>query len=98
MFIKIFLFVLIKNREGSQSPTMRRRKRTRRRSAGDDCRNDIAENHEASNSSDITQSMGVPALGVTPIGEERTHGDASDIGRSALMQQLTKPADDMLQV
>lgn len=56
------------------------------------------ENHEASNSSDV--NISVPALGVAPVAaEEKSQADPADsIGRSALMQQLTKPADEMLQV
>jgi hypothetical protein len=43
--------------------------------------------------------MGVPALGIAPVADEKTHADASDsLGRSALMTQLTKPAEEMLQV
>lgn len=57
------------------------------------------DNHEASNSSDTPQSMGVPSLGIAPVAEEKSHADPTDsLGRSALMQQLTKPADEMLQV
>ncbi|XP_043465623.1 zinc finger protein Xfin-like [Leptopilina heterotoma] len=84
----------ISSREGSQSPVSRKRKRLRRRSVGED--NSI-ENHE-SNSSDMTQQP-VPALGVAPVADEKSHADAADsLGRSALMQQLTKPADEMLQL
>ena len=55
------------------------------------------ENHEASNSSDV--NISAPALGVAPVAEEKTHADPADtIGRSALMQQLTKPAEELLQV
>lgn len=55
------------------------------------------ENHDASNSSDINQQS-VPALGIAPIADDK-HTDPSDtLGRSALMQQLTKPADELLQV
>ncbi|XP_034938666.1 longitudinals lacking protein, isoforms A/B/D/L isoform X20 [Chelonus insularis] len=87
----------ISSREGSQSPTARKRKRLRRRSLGDD--NPI-ENHETSNSSDMPhQQMSVPALGVAPVADEKSHADPTDsLGRSALMQQLTKPADEMLQM
>ena len=47
----------------------------------------------------MPQQMGVPALGITPVADEKTHADPTDsIGRSALMTQLTKPADEMLQV
>ena len=81
-------------REGSQSPVGRKRKR-RRRSIGEDT---SVENHE-SNSSDMTQQANVPALGIAPVADEKSHADPSDsLGRSALMQQLTKPADEMLQV
>lgn len=76
------------NREGSQSPTGRKRKRMRRRSVDD---NNSMDNHEASNSSDMQQSGG------NTIVDDKS--DTTDtIGRSALMQQLTKPTDDMLQV
>ncbi|XP_043527215.1 protein jim lovell-like isoform X9 [Frieseomelitta varia] len=86
----------LSSREGSQSPTSRKRKRFRRKSIGDD---NSVENHEASNSSDMPQQMGVPALGITPVADEKTHADPTDsIGRSALMTQLTKPADEMLQL
>lgn len=45
------------------------------------------------------QPMNVPALGVAPVADEKSMSDPSDsLGRSALMQQLTKPADDMLPV
>ncbi|XP_031787164.1 longitudinals lacking protein, isoforms H/M/V isoform X19 [Nasonia vitripennis] len=82
------------SREGSQSPT-RKRKRLRRRSLGND--DNSMENHEASNSSDV--NMTAPALGVAPVAEEKSQADPADsIGRSALMQQLTKPADEMLQM
>jgi hypothetical protein len=81
-------------REGSQSPT-RRRRRLRKKSVGND--DNSMENHEASNSSDV--NIGAPALGVAPVADEKSHADPADsIGRSALMQQLTKPADEMLQV
>ncbi|XP_051168309.1 zinc finger protein 91-like [Leptopilina boulardi] len=84
----------ISSREGSQSPVSRKRKRLRRRSVGED--NSI-ENHE-SNSSDMTQQA-IPALGVAPVADEKSHADPADsLGRSALMQQLTKPADEMLQL
>jgi len=47
----------------------------------------------------MPQQMGVPALGIAPVADEKTHADASDsLGRSALMTQLTKPAEEMLQV
>lgn len=43
--------------------------------------------------------MSVPALGIAPVADEKVHADPTDsIGRSALMTQLTKPADEMLQV
>lgn len=43
--------------------------------------------------------MGVPALGIAPVADEKAHADPTDsLGRSALMQQLTKSADEMLQV
>ncbi|XP_044583208.1 longitudinals lacking protein isoform X3 [Cotesia glomerata] len=85
----------ISSREGSVSPNGRKRKRYRRRSLNDD--NPI-DNHETSNSSDMShQTMNVPALGVAPVADEKSMSDPSDsLGRSALMQQLTKPADDML--
>ncbi|XP_017787392.1 PREDICTED: modifier of mdg4-like [Habropoda laboriosa] len=86
----------LSSREGSQSPLPRKRKRYRRRSVGED---NSVENHEASNSSDMPQQMGVPALGIAPVADEKTHADPTDsIGRSALMTQLTKPADEMLQL
>ncbi|XP_043789509.1 longitudinals lacking protein, isoforms A/B/D/L isoform X28 [Apis laboriosa] len=86
----------LSSREGSQSPTSRKRKKFRRKSIGDD--NSI-ENHEASNSSDMPQQMSVPALGIAPVADEKVHADPTDsIGRSALMTQLTKPADEMLQL
>ncbi|XP_076238015.1 uncharacterized protein LOC143181488 isoform X3 [Calliopsis andreniformis] len=86
----------LSSREGSQSPTSRKRKRFRRRSVGED---NSVENHEASNSSDMPQQMGVPALGIAPVADEKTHADPTDsLGRSALMTQLTKPADEMLQL
>ena len=54
------------------------------------------ENHEASNSSDVLNAR---SLGVAPATEDKSQTDPSEsAGRSALMQQLTKPADDMLQV
>ncbi|XP_076621321.1 uncharacterized protein LOC143341872 isoform X11 [Colletes latitarsis] len=85
----------LSSREGSQSPTSRKRKRFRRRSVGED----TIENHEASNSSDLPQQMGVPALGIAPVADEKVHADPTDsLGRSALMTQLTKPADEMLQL
>jgi hypothetical protein len=86
----------LSSREGSQSPTARKKKRMRRRSVSDD---NSMENHEASNSSDMPQQpMGV-SLGVTPIVDEKIHTETTDtLGRSALMQQLTKPADEMLQM
>lgn len=88
--------IIVLLREGSQSPTSRKRKKFRRKSIGDD--NSI-ENHEASNSSDMPQQMSVPALGIAPVADEKVHADPTDsIGRSALMTQLTKPADEMLQV
>lgn len=83
-------------REGSQSPTSRKRKRFRRRSLTEDS---TIENQDASNSSDMPQQMGVPALGIAPVADEKVHSDPTDsLGRSALMTQLTKPADEMLQV
>ncbi|XP_043284385.1 longitudinals lacking protein isoform X12 [Venturia canescens] len=87
----------LSSREGSQSPTSRKRKRFRRRSVGDD--NSI-ENHDASNSSDMPQqTSSVPLFGITPIADEKTHTDQADpLGRSALMQQLTKPAEETLQL
>ncbi|XP_071859716.1 uncharacterized protein isoform X14 [Bombus fervidus] len=86
----------LSSREGSQSPTSRKRKRFRRKSIGDD---NSVENHEASNSSDMPQQMSVPALGIAPVADEKSHADPTDsIGRSALMTQLTKPADEMLQL
>ncbi|XP_072767133.1 uncharacterized protein [Anoplolepis gracilipes] len=84
------------SREGSQSPTSRKRKRFRRGSLGEDS---TIENQDASNSSDIPQQMGVPALGIAPVADEKVHADSTDsLGRSALMTQLTKPADEMLQL
>ncbi|XP_071565942.1 uncharacterized protein [Temnothorax nylanderi] len=86
----------LSSREGSQSPTSRKRKRIRRRSLTDDS---TIENQDASNSSDIPQQMGVPALGIAPVADEKVHADPTDsLGRSALMTQLTKPADEMLQL
>ncbi|XP_076682692.1 uncharacterized protein LOC143376352 isoform X3 [Andrena cerasifolii] len=86
----------LSSREGSQSPTSRKRRRFRRRSVGED---NSLENHEASNSSDMPQQMGVPALGIAPVADEKVHADPTDsLGRSALMTQLTKPADEMLQL
>ncbi|XP_014207150.1 protein tramtrack, beta isoform isoform X2 [Copidosoma floridanum] len=85
----------LSSREGSQSPT-RRRKRTRRRSLGnEDTTGSIDNNHDASNSSDLT----APAL-VAPVAEDKSHADQADpIGRSALMQQLTKPpTEEMMQM
>ena len=85
----------LSSREGSQSPVGNRRKR-RRRSLGADDNSMSIENHDASNSSDVVHA---PTLGVAPVGEEKSHADPTDSqGRSALMQQLTKPADEMLQV
>nr|XP_012150749.1 PREDICTED: longitudinals lacking protein, isoform G-like isoform X22 [Megachile rotundata] len=87
----------LSSREGSQSPTSRKRKRFRRRSVGED--NNSMENHEASNSNDMSQQVAVPALGIAPVAEETAHADPADsIGRSALMTQLTRPADEMLQI
>ncbi|XP_046142392.1 longitudinals lacking protein, isoforms A/B/D/L-like isoform X6 [Osmia bicornis bicornis] len=87
----------LSSREGSQSPTSRKRKRFRRRSIGED--NNSMENHEASNSNDMSQQVAVPALGIAPVAEETSHVDPADsIGRSALMTQLTRPADEMLQL
>ncbi|XP_029661792.1 zinc finger and BTB domain-containing protein 17-like isoform X1 [Formica exsecta] len=84
------------SREGSQSPTTRKRKRFRRGSLGEDS---TIEMQDASNSSDMPQQMGVPALGITPVADEKVHADSTDsLGRSALMTQLTKPADEMLQL
>ncbi|XP_026830789.1 longitudinals lacking protein isoform X6 [Ooceraea biroi] len=86
----------ISSREGSQSPTTRKRKRFRRGSLGED---NTLENQDTSNSSDMPQQMNVPALGIAPVADEKTHADASDsLGRSALMTQLTKPAEEMLQL
>ncbi|XP_032662660.1 modifier of mdg4-like isoform X1 [Odontomachus brunneus] len=86
----------ISSREGSQSPIPRRRKKLRRRSAGEDT---TTESQDASNSSDMPQQMGGPSLGIAPVAEERVHADPTDsLGRSALMTQLTKPADEMLQL
>ncbi|XP_046829743.1 longitudinals lacking protein, isoforms A/B/D/L-like isoform X23 [Vespa crabro] len=86
----------LSSREGSQSPTSKKRRRLRRRSVGED---NSVENHEASNSSDIPQQMGVPALAIAPVADEKTNADPTDsLGRSALMTQLTKPADEMLQI
>ncbi|XP_076222204.1 uncharacterized protein LOC116434039 isoform X24 [Nomia melanderi] len=84
----------LSSREGSQSPISRKKKRSRR-SIGED---NSVENHE-SNSSDVPQQMGIPALGIAPVADEKTHADPTDsLGRSALMTQLTKPADEMLQL
>ncbi|XP_070149658.1 broad-complex core protein isoforms 1/2/3/4/5 isoform X18 [Polyergus mexicanus] len=84
------------SREGSQSPTTRKRNRFRRRSLGED---NTIEMQDASNSSDMPQQMSVPALGITPVADEKVHADSTDsLGRSALMTQLTKPADEMLQL
>ncbi|XP_011882294.1 PREDICTED: transcription factor Ken-like isoform X2 [Vollenhovia emeryi] len=86
----------LSSREGSQSPTSRKRKRFRRRSLTEDS---TIENQDASNSSDMPQQMGVPALGIAPVADEKVHADTTDsLGRSALMTQLTKPADEMLQL
>ncbi|XP_018352584.1 PREDICTED: longitudinals lacking protein isoform X14 [Trachymyrmex septentrionalis] len=86
----------LSSREGSQSPTSRKRKRFRRRSLTEDS---TIENQDASNSSDMPQQMGVPALGIAPVADEKVHADPTDsLGRSALMTQLTKPADEMLQL
>ncbi|XP_017887197.1 longitudinals lacking protein, isoforms A/B/D/L-like isoform X8 [Ceratina calcarata] len=90
----------LSSREGSQSPTARKRKRMKRRSISED---NSTENHEASNSSDMPQQQqlvgGGPALGIAPVADEKSHADPTDsIGRSALMTQLTKPADEMLQL
>ncbi|XP_023313341.1 longitudinals lacking protein, isoforms A/B/D/L isoform X32 [Trichogramma pretiosum] len=83
----------ISSREGSVSPT--RKRRARRRSLGNDESNSM-ENHEASNSSDVTASATVMAA---PTVEDKSHAESADpIGRSALMQQLTKSNDDMLQM
>lgn len=47
----------------------------------------------------MPQQMSVPALGIAPVADEKVHADPTDsLGRSALMTQLTKPADEMLQV
>ncbi|XP_015178611.1 PREDICTED: longitudinals lacking protein, isoform G isoform X7 [Polistes dominula] len=84
------------SREGSQSPTSKRRRKLRRKSAGEDT---SVENHEASDSNDIPQQMGVPALAIAPVADEKTNADPTDsLGRSTLMTQLTKPADEMLQM
>ncbi|XP_025270116.1 longitudinals lacking protein, isoforms A/B/D/L isoform X15 [Camponotus floridanus] len=84
------------SREGSQSPTSRKRNRFRRRSLGEDT--NTLEMQDASNSSDMPQQMGVPALGIAPVTDEKVHADSIDsLGRSALMTQLTKPADEILQ-
>ncbi|XP_058795894.1 sex determination protein fruitless isoform X17 [Phymastichus coffea] len=84
----------LSSREGSTSPT-RKRKRQRRRSLGND--DNSMENHEASNSSDA--NLSVPPVGVAAVAEDKTHADqAVPVGRSALMQQLTKPADEMIQI
>ncbi|XP_011640000.1 longitudinals lacking protein isoform X10 [Pogonomyrmex barbatus] len=86
----------LSSREGSQSPISRKRKRFRRRSLTED---NTTENQDASNSSDMPQQMGVPALGIAPVADEKVHADPTDsLGRSALMTQLTKPADEMLQL
>ncbi|KAL0132400.1 hypothetical protein PUN28_000283 [Cardiocondyla obscurior] len=86
----------LSSREGSQSPTSRKKKRFRRRSLTEDS---TIENQDASNSSDMPQQMGVPALGIAPVADEKVHADPTDsLGRSALMTQLTKPADEMLQL
>nr|XP_012225991.1 PREDICTED: longitudinals lacking protein, isoforms H/M/V-like isoform X13 [Linepithema humile] len=87
------------SREGSpQSPISRKRKRFRRRSLDEE---NTIENQDASSSSDIQtqQQMGIPALGIAPVADEKTHADSADtLGRSALMTQLTKSADEMLQL
>ncbi|XP_015109619.1 longitudinals lacking protein isoform X25 [Diachasma alloeum] len=86
----------VSSREGSQSPVARRRKRVRRRSVGDD---NSMDNHEASNSSDLPQQLGITSLGLTPVGDDKAHSEAGDgVGKSALMTHLTKPADDMHQI
>lgn len=47
----------------------------------------------------MPSQIGVPALGIAPVADEKSHADPTDsIGRSALMTQLTKPAEEMLQV
>ncbi|KAF7993007.1 hypothetical protein HCN44_005788 [Aphidius gifuensis] len=81
----------LSSREGSQSPTARRRKRLRRRSMNDD--NSI-DNHEASNSSDMTQH--VSGANTNTVDDKSEPVDP--LGRSALMQQLTKPTDDMMTI
>ncbi|KAI4474740.1 hypothetical protein M0802_015468, partial [Mischocyttarus mexicanus] len=84
------------SREASQSPTSKKKRRLRRRSAGEDT---SVENHEVSNSSDIPQQMSVPSLAIAPVADEQANTDPTDsLGRSALMTQLTKPADEMLQM
>ncbi|XP_066584377.1 longitudinals lacking protein, isoforms J/P/Q/S/Z isoform X2 [Prorops nasuta] len=86
----------LSSREGSQSPTNRKRKRCRRRSLGDD---NSLENNDASNSSDMPQQMGVPALGIAPVADEKTLADQTESMRSAIVTQLTKNAtDEMLQM
>jgi len=80
------------SREDSQSPTSRKRNRFRRRSLGED--NNTLEMQDASNSSDMPQQMGVPALGIAPVTDEKVHANSIDsLGRSALMT----PADEILQ-
>ncbi|XP_020290053.1 longitudinals lacking protein-like isoform X9 [Pseudomyrmex gracilis] len=87
---------LSSKREGSQSPTPRKRKRIRRRSSGEE---NTIENQDASSSSDMPQQMSVPALGIAPVADEKVHSNPTDsLGRSTLMTQLTKPADEMLQL
>ncbi|XP_063993872.1 longitudinals lacking protein isoform X3 [Diachasmimorpha longicaudata] len=83
----------VSSREGSQSPVARKRNKIRRRSVGDDTSMD---NHEASNSSDLPQQLGITSLGLTPV-DDKLHSDGGD-GKSALMTHLTKPADDMHQI
>ncbi|XP_015587126.1 longitudinals lacking protein isoform X9 [Cephus cinctus] len=87
----------LSSREGSQSPTnAKRKKRFRGRSLGDD---NSVENHDASNSSDMPQQMGVSSLAIAPVANEKSHADPTDsLGSSVLMQQLAKPADEMLQM
>ncbi|XP_012270353.1 longitudinals lacking protein isoform X7 [Orussus abietinus] len=87
----------LSSREGSQSPTSsRKRKKFRRRSVGEDT---SVENHDASNSSDMPQQMGVPALGIAPVTDEKALADpAESLGRSTIVTHLTKPADEMLQL
>ncbi|XP_011298989.1 protein jim lovell isoform X15 [Fopius arisanus] len=86
----------VSSREGSQSPLPRKRKRIRRRSGGDD---NSMDNHEASNSSDIPQQLGITSLGLTPVGDDKSHSEPGDVvGKSALMSHLTKPTDDIHQI